>query len=81
MELAKAFDGMALIEALKAKGIADAEKILTSDIIPVIFDWLNSSVPLEWPNNPYSGVALTALRALEQKILEATIAYVDQKIA
>lgn len=65
MQLAKAFDPSPLITALKAKGIKDAEQ-LVNDELPVIFDWLNSSVAMEATSIPLlSGIAPIILNELE----------------
>ena len=65
MTLSKAFDPAPLIAALKANGIADAEK-LVSDELPVIFDWLNTSIGLGVPA-PYNVIATGVLADLEAK--------------
>lgn len=78
MNLQKAFDPQALIKALEAKGIADAEQ-LVNDELPVIFDWLNTSVGMATPA-PYGVIVSTVLVELEAKAtdaikgLEATLA-------
>ena len=69
MTLTKAFDPSALIAALEAKGIGDAEQ-LVNDELPIIFDWLNSSVALVVPA-PYGMIATGVLSDLEAK---ATVA-------
>lgn len=67
MTLTKAFDPTALAEALKATGVADAEK-LVNDALPIIFDWLNTSVGMSVPQ-PYGIIASTVLSELENKAL------------
>ncbi len=67
MTLTKAFDSSALIEALKAKGLADAEKLIEQDVLAVLFDWLNSSVEIEVASIPLLAVALPVLSLLEAK--------------
>ena len=69
MTLTKAFDPSALIAALKTEGIADAEK-LVNDLLPIVFDWLNTSVAMEIPA-PYNVVAGGVLSDLETKALAA----------
>lgn len=77
MQLTKAFDPMALIAALKAKGIQGAEQ-LVNDELPVIFDWLNSSVSMVVPA-PYGMIATGVLTDLEAKA-QAEIQALEQKI-
>lgn len=67
MKLEKAFDPAALISALKAAGIADAEK-LVNDELPVFFDWLNSSIAMEV--GPYAPILTPILGILEQRATE-----------
>jgi len=67
MNLAKAFDPAALVTALKTVGIADAEK-LVGDCLPIIFDWINTSVSMDVPA-PYGVIASTVLSELENKAL------------
>lgn len=69
MNLSKPFALNDLANALKAAGIADAEK-LVNDALPVIFDWLNSSAAVAIPA-PYGLIASTVLSELEAKALEA----------
>jgi hypothetical protein len=69
MTLTKAFDPSALVAALKASGIADAEK-LVNDSLPILFDWLNSSVTMAAPA-PYNVIAASVLSELESKALAA----------
>lgn len=69
MTLTKAFDPTALVAALKAAGIADAEK-LVNDAVPVIFDWLNTSIAMEVPS-PFGVIATTVLTELESKATDA----------
>lgn len=65
MQLQKAFDPSPLIAALKEKGIKDAEQ-LVNDELPVIFDWLNSSVAIEAAKIPFAGqIAPLVLTELE----------------
>lgn len=68
MQLTKAFDPNALISALKTAGIADAEK-LVNDELPIVFDWLNSSVSMVAPV-PYGMIATGVLTDLEAKALD-----------
>lgn len=75
MTLSKAFDPQALISALEAKGLADAKRIVTTDILPVVFDWLNSSAALEFIGNPLFLVAAPYLPVLEQKAIDALSAH------
>ncbi len=70
MTLSKAFDPAALALALKKAGIADAEK-LVNDELPILFDWLNSSVAMEVAAIPLLAVAVPVLTILEQKALDA----------
>lgn len=70
MTLAKAFDPSALIAALKAKGIQDAEQ-LVNDELPVIFDWLNSSVAIEATTIPLLAMAAPFLTEIEAKVTAA----------
>lgn len=77
MTLSKPFDGSALLSSLKAAGIADAEKII-NDALPVIFDWLNSSVTLEAANIPLLAVATPVLEVLESKATAAVQALEKQ---
>lgn len=65
MQLAKAFDPQALLTALKAQGIPDAEKVV-NDALPVLFDWLNTSVGMVAPA-PYGTIVKGVLADLEQK--------------
>lgn len=65
MTLTKAFDPTALISALEAKGINDAKQ-LVNDELPMIFDWLNSSVAMVVPA-PYNVIAGGILSDLEAK--------------
>jgi hypothetical protein len=67
--LTKAFDPTALMTALKAQGIADAEK-LVNDSLPVIFDWLNTSIAMDVPS-PFGVIASTVLTELESKATDA----------
>ncbi len=67
MNLTKAFDAQALVEALKAKGLADAEKLIEADVLSVLFDWLNSSVAIEVSAVPLLAVAVPVLSILEEK--------------
>ena len=69
MTLTKAFDPSALVAALKSTGVADAEK-LVNDALPVVFDWLNSSVSMAVPA-PYGMIVSTVLSELESKALAA----------
>jgi hypothetical protein len=69
MTLTKAFDPSALVTALEAAGIADAKK-LVGDCLPIVFDWLNTSVAMEIPA-PYNVVAGGVLSDLETKALAA----------
>lgn len=69
MQLSKAFDPSALIKALEAKGLSDGEQVL-NDALPVIFDWLNSSVGMVAPA-PYGAIATTVLVELEAKATDA----------
>lgn len=69
MDLAKAFDPQALIAALEAKSLVDAKKIVTADVLPVIFDWLNSSVAIEAKSIPLLIIAQPILSTLEEKVL------------
>lgn len=78
MQLTKAFDPQALIAALKAKGIADAEQ-LVNDELPVVFDWLNTSVGMVAPA-PYGTIAQGVLVDLEQKAM-AEIQALEAKVA
>lgn len=67
MTLTKAFDPSALVAALKSAGVTDAEK-LVNDALPVVFDWLNTSVSMAVPA-PYGIIASTVLSELESKAL------------
>ena len=67
MQLSKAFDSSALTAALKTAGVADAEK-LVNDCLPILFDWLNSSVAVAVPA-PYGGIVSIVLSELESKAL------------
>ncbi len=77
MTLAKAFDPAALVESLKTAGIADAEK-LVNDALPIVFQWLNTSVSMDVPGALGLGAAevmslveskvLAELNALEAKV-------------
>jgi len=67
MQLSKAFDPVALIAALKTAGLVDAEKVI-SDLLPVTFDWLNSSIAME--AGVYGGFVIPVLGLLEQKAME-----------
>lgn len=78
MKLNKAFDPVALISVLKANGIKDAEQ-LVNDELPVIFDWLNSSVGMVVPA-PYAMIATGILTELEAKA-QAEIAALESKLA
>lgn len=69
MQLSKAFDPAPLIAALKANGVADAEK-LVNDELPVIFDWLNTSIGMVVPA-PYNVIATGVLSDLEAKATAA----------
>ncbi len=69
MNLAKAFDAQALVQALKDKGLADAEKLIEQDVLSVLFDWLNSSVAIEVAAVPLLAVAVPVLSILEAKAL------------
>jgi hypothetical protein len=69
MQLNKAFDPAALATALKDKGIQDAEK-LVNDALPVVFDWLNTSVGMVVPS-PYNVIATGVLADLEAKATAA----------
>jgi hypothetical protein len=71
MNLQKPFDLQALVEALKAKAIPEAEKFVTKDGLPVLFDWLNSSVKLESASNPLLAMAVPVIEVLESKALDA----------
>lgn len=77
MQLSKAFDPVALISALKTAGIADAEK-LVNDELPIVFDWLNSSVAMVAPA-PYGMIANGVLTDLEAKAM-AEIQALEAKI-
>lgn len=77
MQLQKAFDPAPLIAALEAKGIKDAEQ-LVNDELPVVFDWLNSSVGMVAPL-PYGAIAVSVLGDLEAKAL-AEIAALEAKV-
>jgi hypothetical protein len=77
MKLSKAFDPAALISALKAAGIADAEK-LVNDELPIIFDWLNTSVAMVVPS-PYNVIATGVLSDLETKA-QAELVALEAKI-
>lgn len=70
MDLQKPFDAQALISALKAAGITDAEK-LVNDELGIVFDWLNSSVALEVKSIPLLAVAIPVINELEAKALAA----------
>jgi hypothetical protein len=81
MQLQKAFDPQALIKALEEKGIKDAEQ-LVNDELPILFDWLNSSVGMIAPA-PYGAIAQTVLGNLEQKALDEIKAFeasLEQKV-
>lgn len=67
MTLTKAFDPSALVAALKSAGVADSEK-LVGDCLPIVFDWLNTSVGMAVPA-PYGIIASTVLSELESKAL------------
>jgi len=69
MQLNKAFDPTALLAALKTAGVADAEKVL-NDALPVFFDWLKTSVGMEFPQ-PYGMIAAGVLTDLEAKGIAA----------
>ncbi len=69
MTLTKAFDTQALVTALKAKGLADAEKMIEQDVLSVLFDWLNSSVEIEVASVPLLAVAMPVLSILESKAI------------
>ncbi len=69
MTLAKAFDPAALVLALKEKGLADAEKLIETDVLAVLFDWLNSSVAIEVASVPLLAVAIPVLGILEEKAI------------
>ena len=69
MNLSKPFALTDLGNALKAAGIADAEK-LVNDALPVIFDWLNSSAAAAIPA-PYGIIVSTVLAELEAKATAA----------
>lgn len=69
MTLTKAFDPSALVAALKSAGVADAEK-LVNDSLPIVFDWLNTSVSMDIPA-PYGLIVSTVLSELETKALAA----------
>lgn len=68
MDLIKPFDPKALISALEAKGLQDAERIVTSDILPVFFDWCNSSIKME---GQIGIIMVPVLEILEEKALDA----------
>lgn len=72
MNLSKPFALTDLATALKAAGIADAEK-LVNDALPVIFDWLNSSASAAIPA-PYGLIVSTVLAELESKATTAITA-------
>lgn len=78
MQLSKAFDPTALVAALKAKGLVDAEAMVNADVLPTFFDWLNSSVSMDVPA-PYGTIATRILSDLESKAL-AEIAALEAKI-
>ncbi len=67
MTLTKAFDAQALVDALKAKGLADVEKLIEDDVLAVLFDWLNMSVQIEVASMPLLAVALPVLEIIESK--------------
>jgi len=69
MNLTKAFDAQALVQALKDKGLADAEKLIEADVLSVLFDWLNSSVAIEVASVPLLAVAVPVLSILESKAI------------
>lgn len=69
MTLTKAFDPSALVAALKSAGVTDAEK-LVNDSLPIVFDWLNTSVSMDIPA-PYGLIVSTVLSELETKALAA----------
>lgn len=77
MTLTKAFDPTALIAALKTAGIADAEK-LVNDELPIIFDWLNSSVAMVVPA-PYGMITSGILADLEAKA-QAELVALEAKV-
>ncbi len=80
MNLSKAFDGQALLQALKEKGLADAEKLLEDDILKVLFDWLNASVLLESADHPLYVMAVPVLQILEDKALSQIKLLLESKI-
>ena len=77
MNLSKPFALSDLGAALKAAGIADAEKIV-NDCLPIVFDWLNSSAAAEIPA-PYGLIVSTVLAELESKATAALVA-IEQKV-
>lgn len=70
MTLTKPFDLVALVAALKDKGLVDAEKVVENDGIKVLFDWLNSSVQMEVASIPLLSMALPVLQVLENKVID-----------
>lgn len=77
MTLTKAFDPTALVTALKSAGIADSEK-LVNDELPIIFDWLNTSVGMEFAGS-MGLIAAEVLSLLENKAL-AELNVLESKI-
>ncbi len=80
MNLTKAFDGQALINALKEKGIQDAEKLIEDDLLKTLFDWLNASVVIESADNPLLVMAVPVLQMLEGKVLSELKALLESKV-
>ena len=67
MKIQKPFDPKALFQALEAKGLPDAEAA-ANDLIPVIFDWINSSIGME--SGVYGPILQPIVTGLEQKAMD-----------
>lgn len=78
MTLNHAFDPQALIDALKANAVPDAEKVITDKTLPIICDWLNSSIALESP--VIGKVAQPILEVIETKAIDALKTYWGQAV-
>jgi len=73
MQLSKAFDPQALVKALESQGVQDAEK-LVNDAIPVVFDWINSSVAMEPVPFGLGALVGSILAEVESKAQAALVA-------
>lgn len=67
MQLTTAWDKAALIADLKAKGVADAEKI-AKDVVDTVFDWTGQSCALLAPTQPAYALGAVILPKVQELI-------------